>query len=156
MSKAGVKVGLGVDGSASNDGSHLFAEVRQTMLLARLRAGLLGASRSAEDAPPLMTARQALELGTLGGASVLGRSGDIGSLEMGKCADFISFDMNKLEYAGAGHDPLAALVFCAPRNVDTSFVHGKMVVKNGQLLTVNQEELIKKHNRASKRLVYGE
>ena len=155
MSKSGVKVGLGVDGSASNDGSHLFAEVRQTMLLARLRAGLMGASLSAENAPPLMTARQALELGTLGGAAVLGRN-DIGALEPGKCADFIAFDMNNLQYTGAGHDPLAALVFCAPRNVDFSMVNGKTIIRDGQLLTINQEQLIKKHNQASRRLVNGE
>src|SRR5574340_1075778 len=78
--KAGVKVGLGVDGSASNDGSHMLAEARQAMLLARLSAGLAGASLTTEGAPPLLTGRQALELATLGGARVLGRS-DIGSLE---------------------------------------------------------------------------
>ena len=99
-----------------------------------------------------MTARQALELATLGGASVLGRS-DIGSLEPGKCADFIAFDMNKLEYTGSAHDPLAALVFCAPRNVDFSFVNGKVIVKEGRIMTVDQDQLIKKHNQASRRLV---
>jgi 8-oxoguanine deaminase len=93
--KAGVKLGLGVDGSASNDGSHLLAEVRQAMLLARLRAGLEGASLSGTDAPPLLTARQALELGTIGGAAVLGRI-DIGSLEVGKCADFFAINLNRL------------------------------------------------------------
>ena len=97
--KAGVKVGLGVDGSASNDGSHMLAEVRQAMLLARLKAGLDGASLSSTGGE-ILTARQALELGTRGGASVLGRK-DIGSLEIGKCADFIGFRLNKLEYAGA-------------------------------------------------------
>jgi len=85
MLSAGVKVGLGVDGSASNDGSHLLEEVRQSMLMARLRAALGGASLSSETAPVIMTARQALELGTVGGAAVLGR-GDLGSLEPGKCA----------------------------------------------------------------------
>ncbi len=87
--KAGVKVGLGVDGSASNDGSHMLAEVRQAMLLARLKAGLDGASFSSTGSE-ILTARQALELGTRGGAAVLGRK-DIGSLEIGKCADFIGF-----------------------------------------------------------------
>ncbi|MCE1254484.1 MAG: 8-oxoguanine deaminase [Anaerolineae bacterium] len=154
MTRSGVKVGLGVDGSASNDGSHLLAEARQAMLLARLRAGLMGASLSAEGAPPLMTARQALELATLGGAAVLGRH-DIGSLEAGKCADLIAFNLNHLEYAGALHDPLAALLFCAPRNVDLSMVHGRVVVQNGQLLTVDLNKLIQKHNQASRRLVYG-
>ncbi len=103
----GVHVGIGVDGSASNDSSHLLAEVRQAMLLARLRAGLLGASLSSGEAPPLITARQVLELGTRGGAAVLGRT-DIGSLEAGKCADFFAINLNRLDYAGALHDPLAA------------------------------------------------
>jgi cytosine/adenosine deaminase-related metal-dependent hydrolase len=111
--QAGVKVGLGVDGSASNDGSHMLEEARQAMLLARLGAGLKGASLSTEAARPLLTARQALETATLGGASVLGRT-DIGSLEKGKCADFIAINLGKLGYAGALHDPVAALVFCSP------------------------------------------
>ncbi|MHB0966957.1 MAG: 8-oxoguanine deaminase, partial [Bellilinea sp.] len=128
--RAGVKVGLGVDGSASNDGSHMLAEARQAMLLARLGAGLAGASLSTEDAPPLLTGRQALELATQGGAAVLGR-GDIGSLEVGKCADFIAYDLSRLEYTGALHDPVAALVFCQPRNTDYTVVQGKYVVKQG-------------------------
>ncbi|MBE0686941.1 MAG: 8-oxoguanine deaminase, partial [Anaerolineaceae bacterium] len=95
---AGVKVGLGVDGSASNDGSHLLAEARQAMLLARLRAGLMGASLSSDGSEKLFTARQSLELATIGGAAVLGRK-DVGSLEAGKCADFIAINLNRLEYA---------------------------------------------------------
>ncbi len=94
--KAGVKVGLGVDGSASNDGSNLLAEVRQAMLMARLRAGILGASLSTSPDLPIMTAREALELATRGGAAVLGRN-DIGSLEPGKCADFFALNLNQLE-----------------------------------------------------------
>ena len=138
MLRWGVKVGLGVDGSASNDGSHLLEEVRQAMLVARLRAGLQGASLSEQDAPPLMTARQALELGTRGGAAVLGRN-DIGSLEAGKCADFFAIRLDRLSYAGALHDPVAAIVFCAPVNVDYTVVGGKFVVKEGQLVTVDAE-----------------
>jgi cytosine/adenosine deaminase-related metal-dependent hydrolase len=148
----GVKVGLGVDGSASNDGSHMLEEARQAMLLARVKAGLDGASLSGDAAPPLMTARQALELATRGGAAVLGRT-DVGSLEVGKCADFIAFDLNQLGYAGALHDPVAALTFCAPTQVNYNFVGGKMIVKNGQLTTVDQPLLIEKHNRAAKRLL---
>ncbi|GAB4582059.1 MAG: 8-oxoguanine deaminase [Anaerolineales bacterium] len=148
---AGVKVGLGVDGSASNDGSHLLAEARQAMLLARLEAGLRGASLSGEDAPPLMTARQALELGTRGGAAVLGRS-DIGSLEPGKCADLFAVHLNRLDYAGALHDPLAAVVFCQPVTVDYTLVGGKFVVKEGQLASVDLPHLVEKHNRAARRL----
>ncbi len=149
---AGVKLGLGVDGSASNDGSHMLGEARQALLLARVRAGIEGFSLSADGAPPLMTGRQALELATRGGASVLGRS-DIGSLETGKCADFIAIKLDKLTYAGALHDPVAALVYCAPQNVDYSFVHGRMIVKDGQLLTVDTGKLIEKHNKASMRLL---
>jgi cytosine/adenosine deaminase-related metal-dependent hydrolase len=149
--QAGVKVGLGVDGSASNDGSHLLAEARQAMLLARLRSGLEGASLSSTGSE-ILTARQALELATRGGAAVLGRK-DIGSLETGKCADFIAIDMNQLGFAGALHDPLAALVFCQPVKVDWNFVHGKAVVKQGQLLGLDLPSHIEKHNRAARRLI---
>ncbi|HEY3343514.1 MAG TPA: 8-oxoguanine deaminase [Anaerolineaceae bacterium] len=147
-----VKVGLGVDGSASNDSSHLLAEMRQAMLLARLRAGLLGASLSSEDAPPLLTARQALELGTRGGAAVLGRE-DIGSLAVGKCADFFAINLNRLEYTGAVQDPVAAVVFCAPVTADTTVVNGKIIVERGQVRTVDIESLVERHNRASRRLL---
>lgn len=150
--RAGVKVGLGVDGSASNDGSHLLAEARQAMLLARLGAGLAGASLSTEDAPPLLTGRQALELATIGGARVLGRA-DIGSLEPGKCADFIAFDLNKLETAGALHDPVAALVFCQPQNTDYTVVNGEYVVKEGNLVHLDISRHIEIHNQAAARLV---
>jgi len=149
---AGVKLGLGVDGSASNDGSHMLGEVRQALLLARLRAGIEGFSLSAEGAPPLMTGRQALELATRGGATVLGRK-DIGSLETGKCADFIAIKLDKLGYAGSLHDPVAALVFCAPQNVDYSFVHGNMIIKDGQMLTLDSQKLVERHNQAAARLL---
>ena len=152
MLLAGVKVGLGVDGSASNDGSHMLNEVRQAMLVARLKAGLQGASLSGEDAPPLMTARQALELATRGGAAVLGRD-DIGSLQPGKCADFFAIDLNRLDYAGALHDPVAAVVFCAPLKVDYTFVAGRAVVRQGQLTTLELPTLIHKHNQAARRLL---
>jgi len=149
--RAGVKVGLGVDGSASNDSSHMLAEARQAMLLARLRAGLEGASLSGSEAP-ILTARQALELGTRGGAAVLGRA-DIGSLEAGKCADFIGIDLNRLEYAGALHDPVAALLFCHPGRVDWNVVHGRVIVKGGQILTVDERKLAQRHNAAARRLL---
>ena len=149
--RAGVKVGLGVDGSASNDGSHMLAEVRQAMLLARLRSGLEGASLSTTGSE-ILTARQALELATRGGAAVLGRK-DLGSLEIGKCADFIAYDLNQLEFAGALHDPLAALVFCQSVKVDWNFVQGKAVVKQGHLTGLDLPSHIKKHNQAAKRLL---
>jgi cytosine/adenosine deaminase-related metal-dependent hydrolase len=146
---AGVKVGLGVDGSASNDGSHLLAEVRQAMLLARLKEGITGFSLSNDPNRKLMNARTALELATRGGAAVLGRS-DIGSLETGKCADFFAIDLNRLDYAGALHDPVSAVVFCQPVRADYTVVGGKFVVKEGQLVTLDEHKLVEKHNRAAK------
>ena len=151
---AGVNVGLGVDGSASNDGSHLLGEVRQAMLVARVKEGLTGFSLSNDPGRRLMTAREALWLGTRGGAAVLGRR-DIGSLEPGKCADFFAVDLRRLDYAGALHDPLAAIVFCQPRSVDYTVVGGRFVVKEGQLLPVDEGRLVEKHNRAARRLVNG-
>jgi cytosine/adenosine deaminase-related metal-dependent hydrolase len=150
--QANVKVGIGVDGSASNDGSHLLAEARSAMLLGRVRAGLMGASLSASDAPPLLTARQVLEMATLGGAKVLGRD-DLGSLEVGKCADFIAVKLDKLDYAGALHDPVAALVFCNTPTVDWTVVNGKVIVKDQQLVTEDVPKLVEVHNRAAMRLV---
>lgn len=154
MLTMGVKVGLGVDGSASNDSSHLLGEARLAMLLARLDAGLRGASRSVEEAPPLMSARQALEIATRGGAAVLGRD-DIGSLAEGKCADLFAINLNRLDYAGALHDPVAAALFCAPQNVDLNIVGGKAIVKEGKIVTVNVPDLVQKHNQAAKRLLEG-
>jgi len=153
MLQAGVKVGLGVDGSASNDGSNLLEEVRQAMLVARLKAGLRGASLSGMEIP-LMTARQALEIATRGSASVLGRE-DIGCLEPGRCADFFAINLNRIDYAGAIHDPVAALVFCAPVRVDYTVVGGEFVVKEGQLVNSDLTELIYKHNHAAKILIEG-
>jgi cytosine/adenosine deaminase-related metal-dependent hydrolase len=150
----GVRVGLGVDGSASNDGSHMLGEARQALLAARVREGMTGFSRSDDPARKLMTARQALEIGTRGGAAVLGRP-DLGSLEPGKCADFFAVNLNRLEYAGALHDPVAAIVFCAPVRADMMVVGGKMVVKEGQLTGVELGRLVEAHNRAAKRLVNG-
>ncbi len=150
---AGVNVGLGVDGSASNDGSHLLGEVRNAMLLSRLKEGITGYSLSADPNRKLMTAREALHLGTRGGAVVLGRK-DIGSLEAGKCADFFAVNLNKLGYAGM-HDPVAAVVFGQSANVDYTVVNGKFVVKEGQLVTVDSGKLIEKHNKAARRLLAG-
>ncbi|HLC33740.1 MAG TPA: 8-oxoguanine deaminase [Anaerolineales bacterium] len=136
----GVHVGLGVDGSASNDGSHMLAEARQAMLLDRLAASLESESRA------LLTGRQALELATRGGASVLGRD-DIGALTPGRCADFAAFDMRRLPYAGSLHDPVAALVFCAPQPVDQLYVHGRCIVKDRVLQTADVPVLVEQHNR---------
>lgn len=148
---AGVRVGLGVDGSASNDGSHMLAEARQAMLLSRLGQAVAPAI---DDQPDLLTARQALEVATLGGARVLGRP-DLGSLEPGKCADFIAIDLDRLNYAGALHDPVAAIVFCSPATVDVNYVHGRAVVREGRLMTAELPAVIEAHNRAARRLVQG-
>ncbi|MBG0785811.1 MAG: 8-oxoguanine deaminase [Anaerolineaceae bacterium] len=154
MLTMGVNVGLGVDGSASNDGSHLLGEARLAMLLSRVGAGVRGASRSGEEAPPLMSARQALEIATRGGAAVLGRT-DIGSLEVGKCADLFAINLHRLDYAGALHDPVAAALFCAPQKVDLSMVGGKLVVKDGELVGLDVPALVSKHNQAAARLLNG-
>jgi cytosine/adenosine deaminase-related metal-dependent hydrolase len=152
MLTAGVKVGLGVDGAASNDSSHLLAEVRQTMLAARVRAGMMGASLSGEDGPSLLTARQALEIATRGSASVLGRQ-DLGSLEPGKCADFFAVDLRAINYAGALHDPVAAVVFCAPVEAAYTVVGGDLIVKEGRLLTVDVPRLVSQHNQLASLLI---
>ncbi|HEY5904057.1 MAG TPA: 8-oxoguanine deaminase, partial [Anaerolineales bacterium] len=149
--QAGVNVGLGVDGSASNDGSHLLAEVRQAMLLARVKEGITGYSLSSDPNRRLLTAREALWLGTRGGAAVLGRA-DIGSLEPGKCADLFAVKLDRLQYAGT-HDPLAAVVFCQPPRVDYTVVAGRLIVKEGRLTTLDEGRLIERHNRAASRLL---
>jgi cytosine/adenosine deaminase-related metal-dependent hydrolase len=128
------------------------AETHQAMLLARLRAGLMGASLSGEESESLFSARQSLELATIGGAAVLGRN-DIGSLEVGKCADFIAINLNRLEFTGALHDPLAAVLFCQPVNVDLNVVHGEVIVRNQQMVNVDLPKLIRDHNQAAARLL---
>jgi 8-oxoguanine deaminase len=143
-----VKVGLGVDGSASNDSSHLLAEARQALLLGRLAPGR---PHAAGD-PAGLTADDVLEMATLGGAQVLGRD-DVGSLAPGMAADFIAFDLNRLDFAGALHDPVAALVFCTPPQVDLSVINGRVVVQDGQLTTVEIRPTIERHNRIARALV---
>jgi cytosine/adenosine deaminase-related metal-dependent hydrolase len=144
MRDAGVPVGLGVDGSASNDGASMIGEVRQALLLQRVGFG-----------PDAMTAREALEIATLGGAKVLNRN-DIGALAPGMVADFVAFDLNHIAYAGALHDPLAALVFCTPTHVSTSVINGKVVVRDGQLVTVDLPQVLERHNQLARQLVVGE
>jgi 8-oxoguanine deaminase len=149
---AGVSVGLGVDGSASNDSSNLLLEARQAMLLARLGAGLRhgGGMPAAE----WMSAREALELATRGGARVLGRD-DVGSLEVGRCADFFSLDLGAIEYAGALHDPVAASLFCAPTRARVTVVHGRVVVEDGRVVTVDMGPVVEKHNRIAAAIAAG-
>src|SRR6266851_6155505 len=137
---AGVRTGVGVDGSASNDASNMLVEVRETLLLARLKMGLWppeGPMTLLSTSDPLrekewMTAREALEIATRGGAQVLGRS-DIGSLEPGKCADFFTLNLNTIDYAGALSDPVAAVVFCAPQRAHYTVVGGRLIVDKGEI-----------------------
>lgn len=145
LERAGARVGLGVDGSASNDGSHLLAEARQALLLAR----------SGGD-PAALGARDVLRLATRGGAAVLGRD-DIGHLAPGMCADFIGYRLDTLPLAGgAVHDPLAALVFCQPPTVDLSVIDGRVRIEEGRLLDVDLPPLIARHNAIARAMVRGE
>jgi len=143
MRDAGVRVSLAVDGSASNDSSHMLAEARQAMLLQRVKRGATA-----------MSAEEALEIATRGGAAVLGRD-DLGSLEAGMAADFVTWRMDALDYAGAQHDPLAALVFCAPRRVDLAVINGRVRVWKGEIVGFDLERTIAHHNELSRRLVAG-
>jgi cytosine/adenosine deaminase-related metal-dependent hydrolase len=138
MVQQGVRVGLGVDGSASNERSDLFLEVKQALLVARGRHG-----------PEAMTARDALRLGTRGGASVLRRS-DIGSLEPGKRADIAVWSLDGLELAGAA-DPVAGLVFSAPHRVDRLFVGGEEIVRDGHLVRADEREIARQHRAQAQR-----
>jgi 8-oxoguanine deaminase len=140
----GVPVSLGVDGSASADAGHLLAEARQAMLLARVGHG-----------PAAMTARDALEIATLGGAKVLNRT-DIGCIKPGMVADIVAFDMHTLDFAGGLHDPVAALVFCTPAKVNWSIINGKVIVREGILSTLDLRQHVERHNRLSLKLVSGE
>ncbi|MCY1256773.1 8-oxoguanine deaminase [compost metagenome] len=140
MRDAGVPVGLGVDGSASNDGAHMLGEARQAMLLQRVGYG-----------PAAMSAREALEIATLGGARVLNRD-DVGALAPGMSADFVAFDMSQVGFAGAGHDPVAALVFCTPANVAASVINGREVVRDGALLTADLPNVLLRHRALARTL----
>jgi cytosine/adenosine deaminase-related metal-dependent hydrolase len=136
--QAGARVGLGVDGSASNERSDLFLEVKQALLVARGRHG-----------PEAMTAREALRLGTRGGASVLRRD-DIGSLEPGKRADIAVWRLDGLELAGA-EDPVAGLVLAAPHRVDRLFVAGEEIVHDGNLVRADEADIARQHRVQARR-----
>jgi cytosine/adenosine deaminase-related metal-dependent hydrolase len=142
MVDRGVRVGLGVDGSASNDGNHMLGEARQAMLLQRV--GWPGFESRADR----FSAREALELATLGGARVLQRD-DIGSLEVGKAADLVAFRVDDLGHAGAMADPVAALMTCTPAQAWLSIINGRVVVENGSLMGIDIDRMVKRHNRAS-------
>jgi len=143
MRDAGVNVGIGVDGSASNDGSHMLGEVRQALLLQR-----------ATGNPSAVSARDVLEMATRGGAAVLGRD-DIGVLAPGMAADIVGFRLDDIGFAGAFHDPVAALVFCAPARAAFSMVNGREVVRGGRLLSIELPAHIERHNRLAAALLAG-
>ena len=133
MLDSGMKIGLGVDGSASNDSAHMLNEARQTMLLQRVEQG--------GDA---MTAREALAVATRGGASVLGRD-DIGMLAPGYAADIAAFDRRSIDFAGSDWDPLASLLFCGPVKASYTIVNGRVVVDAGRLATMDMDRLLSRH-----------
>jgi len=136
MLDAGVKVGIGLDGSASNDGNHMIGEARLAMLLQRVN---LGASA--------FSVRDAIRLATQGSASVLGRD-DLGVLAPGKAADFIGVPLDTIAMAGGAiHDPMAALLLCQVGSVSLSVINGRMVVRDGKLLTIDLEKLVERHNQ---------
>ena len=139
MRDAGVKVGLGVDGSASNDTGNLVLEARQAMLLQRVANGA--------DA---MSARSALDIATRGGARVLGRS-DCGMIEVGKRADIAIWDMSGVEAAGSWD--AVALLLAGPARVRDLIVEGRQVVKAGQMVTVDLPLLVERQNRLARALM---
>ncbi len=142
---AGCRVGLGVDGSASNEGNHLLAEARQALLLQR-----------ASGDPSALTATEAIRMATRGGAETLGRD-DVGYLAPGMAADLVGYRLDSLGFAGAAvHDPLAALVFCQPRNVDLSVINGTIRVEDGRFVDLDLPPLIERHNAIARALVRGE
>jgi len=164
MLNAGVPVGLGVDGCASNDGAQMLAEARQAMLLARVGRAMAPPETGADGRPVYgcdrgpaeMTARDALALATRGGARVLGRC-DIGHLAPGMCADLALFDLRTLGFAGAAvHDPVGALLLCASAQASHTVVDGRVVVRDGRICTVEMGPLLERHNRLALTLAMGQ
>ena len=141
MLDAGVKVGLGVDGSASNDSGNMLNEARQTMLLQRVN------SKASS-----ITAREALKVATKGGASVLNRD-DIGVLAPGYAADITAFKRNNVDFSGSDWDPVASLVFCGPSKANYTIINGKIVVSEGQLTSIPMEKLVHEHSKLSRDLI---
>ena len=145
MRDAGVPVSIAVDGSASNDSGHMLGEARLALLLQRVAHGPL-------KGPAAMGAREVLEIATLGGAQVLNRD-DIGALAPGLCADLVSVPLDEIGMSGAHHDPLATLFFCHVPRVKHVVVNGRVVVRDGQLTTLELATLIERHNRLAQRLL---
>ena len=146
MCDRGVRVGLGVDGSASNDANQLLGEARQAMLLQRV--GWPGFESRADR----FSAREALALATRGGAAVLGRD-DIGRLEPGMAADLVAYRVDGIQHAGAGGDHVAGLLTCAPVNAWFSIINGRMIIEQGDIIGVDLKALVKQHNEQAERLL---
>jgi len=146
MVDRGVRVGLGVDGTSSNDGNHMLGEARQAMLLQRV--GWPGFESHADR----MSAREALELATLGGAAMLGRD-DIGSLEPGKAADLVAYRVDGMQHAGAHGDIVAGLLTCAPAPAWLSIINGRVAVEEGAIVGLDVRALVERHNAASKSML---
>ncbi len=144
MRDAGVPVSIAVDGSASNDSGHMLGEARLALLLQRVAHGPV-------KGPSALTAREVLEIATLGGARVLNRD-DIGALAPGMAADIVTVPLDEIGLAGAHHDPLAALFFCHVPRVKHSIVHGRVVVRDAQITTLELPRLIARHNALAREL----
>lgn len=142
MLDANVNVSIGVDGSSSNDSSNMLAETRMAMLCQRSRGS-----------DKIISTEQTLEMATLGGAKVLGRDDEIGTIEEGKKADIIGFDLNKIEYVGAYKNPIGALLLCQPTNVALSIINGRLIVKNGKLLNIDLPEILSIHKERTNLLL---
>ena len=147
MRDAGVPVGIGVDGAASNDAGHMLGEVRMAMLLQRVAHGPV-------KGPSAMSAREALEIATLGGAKVLGRD-DIGALAVGMAADIVTVPLDDIGVAGALHDPLAALLFCHVPRIKHSVVNGRVIVRDGRVTTLELPLLVERHNLLAAQLAHA-
>jgi cytosine/adenosine deaminase-related metal-dependent hydrolase len=143
MLDAGVPVGLGVDGSASNDSSHLLNEARQALLVQRLREGAAG-----------LSARMALEIATKGGARVLGRD-DIGALAPGMAADLAAFRLDTVDMAGGQWDPAAALLFCGPQKASATIINGRIIVRDGRLVSLDLAPVLMRHAALVRSLANG-
>ncbi|HWQ21465.1 MAG TPA: 8-oxoguanine deaminase, partial [Clostridia bacterium] len=142
MKQTDMRIGIGVDGSASNDSNSFIGEVRLAMLLQRVKYGA-----------EALTSREALAMGSMGGASVLRMESDIGSIEVGKAADLIMWNLDTLEFAGGLHDPFTAPVMCDAKQVSFSMVNGNVLIENGQFTNVDVQALVAKQNTIAAKLM---
>ena len=142
MKQTNMRIGIGVDGSASNDTNSFIGEVRLATLLQRVKYG-----------PDALTSREALAMGSMGGARVLRMDSDIGSIEVGKAADLIMWDLDTLEFAGGLHDPFAAPVMCDAKQVSFNMVNGKVLIENGLFTNIDVQALVRKQNAIAARLM---